>query len=292
MGHLAGLLALLAAVASSCLVATRRPAAQQLSRSDDRAESGSRTLFVAGLEGSGHHFLEALWAKLQGAEGFNVQDVAIPARWGCPGEWIREAGYLDMVATFDGLQAGGLYMFPSQYSYPCGKASHEDRRDRFYPHINWISEAASETSTDFRVIFLYRPMEEVLAADCLHRKMEASCTLQAETLVNNADHLTAQIDAVRKKGHHGVQCMLYGDMPQTIGSVENALGTDFELGDAIRDLWRPSEAEALASKYDWWPKVVGTMRKANEKLAAACNAAPRISSSNFLEAFRYSGPLL
>lgn len=249
---------------------------------------------MAGLEGSGHHFLEALWTKLQGTAGFNVLDAPLPVFWGCQSEWIKKSGYMEMVGTFQSQRKGAVYMLPSQYSYPCGKASHEDRRDRFYPHINWISEAASDTSTDFRVIFLYRPMKEVLAADCLHRRMESSCVLQAETLVQNAAHLTAQIDAVRKEGHHGVQCMVYGDLPEMIGSVEKALGIDLDLDETIREIWRPSDVDDPEVMYpEWWPKVARTLWKADAQLLESCNAGSRISTSeNLFETFRFSGPLL
>lgn len=260
---------------------------------------GSRSIFVAGLEGSGHHFLEDLWERLHKTAGFKIQDVDLPVHWCCPAEWIKQDGYTDMVLTFESLEEGPVYMFPTEYSYPCGKARHDNRRDRFFPRIDWISEAATETATDFHVIFLYRPMEDVLAADCLHRKMEGrpgpdSCNLQVETLMSNADHLLTQMDSVRKKGPHQVQCMVYGDLPQMINSMESALGIDLNLGDAMRQTWQPSQAEDDRKSLEWWPAMVDRLRDFDAELLKTCNASPRISnSSNFLDMFHHSeGPLL
>ena len=281
-------------------VVKRRPAERQLARAgragragNDR-ESAPRVIFTAGLEGAGHHFLMYLWEELRHKAGFDVQDLAMPTPWNCTlgCEWNREPGYSEMVKGFQGLHKGAVHLLDMGFawSYPFGLSTHENRRDRFHPHMLWISEAASATATDFRVLFLYRPMEELLAADCVHRLFEPSCNLQAETLVNNADHLATQIDAVRARGHR-VQCMEYGDLPQMIDTLESVLGIDLELGEAMRDIWHPAESHTEFPAD--WPEIVSSIRAADEKLLKRCKAGPRIAhSSNVLEILRYSLPAL
>merc|ERR1719329_784973 len=63
--------------------------------------------------------------------------------------------------------------------------------------------------------------------------------------------------------------MMYGDLPQMIGSIQNALGIDLELEEAIRNLWRPSVVEDYDAKFsnfpklrDAWPEMRESMRKA------------------------------
>lgn len=279
-----------------------RASVARVGHTGDDTASGATAVFVAGLEGCGHGFLLALFEKL-GSAGY-IQDCPMPKHWNCYSmcEWNKGGGEKDMVTTFQGLQEGPVYILKSE-SYPYGTGFnnevptesdpnyHEDRRDRFHPHMDWISEAASKTSVDFRVLFLYRPMEEALAASCVHRKFEATCTLSAETLVKNAEYLVSQINDVLTRGYF-VQCMMYGDVPQMIGSIEGALGTDAELSKIINDVWRPETGRTQVFPADW-SQAVDIMRAADKELHKLCKASPRISdSSNFLEMLHYSGPVL
>jgi len=271
-----------------------RPAEWQVARAGHAGndkESAPRVVFTAGLEGAGHHFLMYLWDALRHKAGFDVQDLAMPTAWNCTlgCEWKKEPGYSEMVRAFQGLHNGAVHLLNMGYawSYPFSLTTHENRRDRFHPRMDWISQAASATATDFRAIFLYRPMEEVLAADCIHRRFEPSCNLQAETLVNNADHLATQIDIVRERGQF-VQCMVYGDLPQMIGPLENVLGIDFELDEAMGDLWSPAESHTEFPGD--WPEIVSSIRAADAKLFKRCNDGPIAHYSNVLEMLRYSWP--
>merc|ERR1719171_973059 len=90
----------------------------------------------------------------------------------------------DVNATLEAAFAGALgkeqsttavYMLPMLASYSCGGFDHADRRDGAYnPDLQLYREAASSAGVDdFRVIFLYRELEECLASDCLHRNIGA-----------------------------------------------------------------------------------------------------------------------
>eukprot|EP00408_Alexandrium_pacificum_P010020 CAMPEP_0171229544 /NCGR_PEP_ID=MMETSP0790-20130122/38935_1 /TAXON_ID=2925 /ORGANISM="Alexandrium catenella, Strain OF101" /LENGTH=72 /DNA_ID=CAMNT_0011695727 /DNA_START=87 /DNA_END=301 /DNA_ORIENTATION=+ len=67
----------------------------------------------------------------------------------------------------------------------CCQGNHEERAHSCQPRLDWLAQAARDAGVNLKVLFLYRKLEDCLAADCLHRDMEA-CLNQTETLISNA----------------------------------------------------------------------------------------------------------
>lgn len=244
------------------------------SPSASRTNKGDRprAVFVAGLEGSGHHLLEDLWHILREARGFNFRELAMPPSWHCGMKWDQARGWIDMVHAFDGLDAGVTYLLPAKASYPCGSGSHADRRDMFFPHADWVSEVAFDAGADFHVLLLYRPIEQILASDCLHRRFEDSCALAAETIEANAAHLVDQIAVMRKAhGSHKVNCMVYGDVPQMISSIEQVIGDGtVSVNATVRSLWQEPTRVDLSRIMPLPAEVVERLTYIDKQLLSIC----------------------
>jgi len=231
-------------------------------------------VFVAGLEGSGHHLLEALWRVLFDATAFHFRELGMPPQWHCGMKWDQGKGWLDMVRSFDALDARFTYLLPAKASYPCGSGNHTSRRDDFFPHVDWVSQVAFDTGTDLRVLLLYRPIEQILAADCLHRRFENSCALAAETIGANARRLVDQVTAMRQ-AHGGpiVKCMVYGDLPQMISSIEKVVSNDtvrVDVGAAMRSMWQKPAPADLSRMAPLPAEVVERLTVVDKELLSIC----------------------
>jgi len=215
-------------------------------------------LFVAGLEGSGHHLwfdlIQTLYKKAESKSlPFQLRQTWLPPRvtdlatglerevtWQCEHRWEYEDIELG-VKLFENItnhlghygdedyDEEAIWITPEAcLSYPCGHGTHKQKQNDFIPRADWLAEAAARVDgLELHVGFLYRPLEELLVSNCIHRQMEDTCDLYVETLITNAGALLGQlraIDAMPSFQKPLVQCLRYGDLktfPEGLGNLFN-----------------------------------------------------------------------
>lgn len=224
-----------------------------------------RVVFFAGVEGTGHHLLQAIYKQITEkpeVAGTKLEAVAFPRVWGCGMKW-QEGGKQEMTETFEQLNSSNVvWTLPQQASYPeCGvgdvednQLKHDSRAYDYHPRLDWIEQVATATGTDLHVILLYRPLIDCLIADCQHRHFEP-CQDQADTLQSNAGFLVDQIKASFKEPGN-VHCFRYGDHESMHGAVNGAYGkTNPNMTrEVLNEVWRPhkkssAERESMEKMY-------------------------------------------
>jgi len=241
-----------------------RPRPLWLSNNQRNSTAQASVIFFAGVEGSGHHFLEAIMRQTKYTE------IGMP--WPCGGTWTR-TGIPELVRSMQRLRPGDIAVLPQQHSYPCGALdSHDQRRDRARPVIPWLLEAAQQANVALDVIFLSRELEDCLAADCLHRRFER-CPAQAATLAANGLELARQLRAVPNEAVH---CFPFGNL----GVMEQTVRKLFpgrQAGRLVRELWRDKVGLGRRNSEPGWDSDVRQLAEADAELSRECKAHKRLS---------------
>jgi len=288
---------------------------QQRSTARRSRPKRSTALFVAGLEGSGHHLwydlVQAIYGEsARGSLPFKLRQTWLPptvidlvtgsereVSWQCEHRWKHED--LDLgVQLFENItnhvghdddedyDEGAIWITPEAcLSYPCGHGTHEQKRNDFIPRADWLAEAAALAGVDLHVGFLYRPFEELLLSNCIHRQMEDTCDMYVDTLITNAGALLGQLramDAMPSSQKPLVQCLRYGDLdtfPVGLGTLFNHKMT---FKSVLRQIWKPNSTdmnqnhhygENPADLVPNWAELVGSLQHMDAELKAACEHA-------------------
>jgi hypothetical protein len=288
---------------------------QQKSTARRSRPKRSTALFVAGLEGSGHHLwydmVQAMYEDREhGTLPFQLRQTWLPpsvvdkatgseriVSWQCEHRWKEED--LDLgVELFgnitnhvghygdEGYDEGAIWITPEAcLSYPCGAGSHDQKRNDFIPRADWLAKAAALAGVDLHVAFLYRPFEELLLSNCIHRQIEETCDLYADTLISNAGALLGQLramDAMPIKQKPFVQCLRYGELdafPQGLGNLFNH---KMEFDSILGQIWKPNSTDWNQDHHygenprdlvSNWDDLVESLQSMDAQLKAACDNA-------------------
>jgi len=280
-----------------------------------RVKRSSSALFMAGLEGSGHH----LWVDLVQALYNETHERTLPivlkqawlprqyvdpqtgmlrdVSWQCRHKWKRTD--IDLgVELFKNITShmgdygqahydeDVFWVTPEAMSYPCGAGTHEQKRDDFIPRVDWLAEAAASVDgLELHIGFMYRPLQQLLLANCIHRKLEHTCDLYAETMIINAHALLGQlrtINAMPKSKAPLVQCLPYGDMvvyPRGLGVLFNH---KMSFDSILRQIWQPSVGDHHygvdpRDLVPNWDQLVESLHSVDAEMKAACENADRQS---------------
>jgi len=274
-------------------------------------------VFIAGLEGSGHHFFEELFQQLLYKQGngtlpFQVGNAwfANPyldkvtgskreTTWRCGSQWKKED--MDLGVDFftnltkhvwDLKGSGGLgHVDKDDYgddpffvtpmgclSYPCGLATPEHKKSDLLPRADLLAEAAATAGVDMHVGVLYRPPEELLAANCIHRRdwtQDQTCEGAVVTQIASAKGLLSQlraIDAMPLARRPLVQCLQYGELDTLIPAVGKLFNNEMSFEPIIKDIWKPGHTNSQnpADSVPNWGKLVVSLRQVDAELRAAC----------------------
>lgn len=281
-----------------------------------RVKRSSSALFMAGLEGSGHHLWYDLVQEMyqeadKGTLPFQLKQTWLPPKitdpitglnrevtWQCEHKWKHEdiefgvelfTNITNHVGHYgkEDYDEDAIWVTPeSCLSYPCGKGTHEQKRNDFIPRADWLAEAAALVDgVDLHVGFLYRPLEELLLSNCVHRQLEETCDLYVDTMLTNADALIGQlraIDAMPKSKQPLVQCLRYGDL----ASYPTGLGVLFDhkmsFESILGQIWKPNSTDMNQDHHYGedprelvanWDELVDALRGKDAELQAMCDAA-------------------
>lgn len=251
-------------------------------RGGDRAVQPStkpRVVFVAGLEGSGHHLLETLWTELQSAmpavafRHVNVSMFNILSNSPAPGETMLAA--LSAVRdNFDKAPAGeqAIWMLPECVSYPCGGVGdHNGRQGQLYsPNFIEYMEVAEQVGVELHVIFLFRPIEDCMTASCVHRDFEP-CDELVDTVLASEKNLAAQLWQLPAEA---ATCFEYGDLDSMTLALEEAVGYGLQARETIERNWEDKAEEEGASEgadvEPLWSTFVQQVAPAQHELGMLC----------------------
>jgi len=242
-----------------------------------------RLVFVAGLEGSGHHLLEAVSDRL--AEHFPIHlwkeideyhHSGIVPGIGCHSVAYNASTYAQLLQKFREMDPHYAHMMPRMLSYPhCGMSrGHFARRDFMHPHLRFFDNAAKEAGVDLHVLFLYRPLSDALVAGCVHRLFEhGDCEAYADTLTSNAGILLRQLKRV---GGARVHCFRYGGEAEGMAAaLDAALGPGMHSYADLSDIYEVKEHNETLTD---WPQLSDGasqgLHRADEALQQACNGLP------------------
>lgn len=143
-----------------------------------------RFYFPVGLEGTGHHYFMQVQRQLfksnrklvQLSHGVEPRDYAVSRAMGTTAESYVERlnasrSHMRSLAqqAEDLKYPGTITTFRARYSYPNGygpdKALH-------YVDLRTLAEEAEEAGVDFRVLYLRRPVKDMLIANTIHREFQ------------------------------------------------------------------------------------------------------------------------
>jgi len=274
----------------------------------------STAVFVAGLEGSGHHLWDKLVRKLYRAQGngtlpFQLKDTWFPqtffdsstgvertVTWQCQFRWNRDDMDLG-VELFENItnhvgHVGGedydedtIWATPTCLSYPCGHGTYEEKRDDFIPRVDWVAEAAALAGVNLNVGLLYRPFEDLLMSNCIHRQLEESCDQSADTLIANAGALLGQLRAIEAMpdGQRPlVQCLRYADMTTLPQGLTKMFNHKMSFDPLLRIIWKPNAYDQSPDQHYGenprdvvpnWDELLDSLRPLDAELNAACERA-------------------
>lgn len=258
------------------------------------AEDAPNLIFLAGVEGAGHHFMHKFMNRIV------PNHITFPPAWPCGGPWSPD-GKVAMRDKLTGLQKGGMYMLydhscqaacDSMSSYPCGGGSHYNRNQNWWPLLDWIAGAAQDAGVVLHVIFLHRNLEDCLAADCLHRHME-SCDNQAQTLSHVGSVLAAQLWTTFGVDHENainpanVSCFQYGDLDTLNAAMDDIFGKGRVPQDLIDTVWQDRPARGQRAAISNWHDLLGTMARSDSALSEACRASGQSTLGTLMQLARH-----
>jgi len=224
-----------------------------------------RVIFSAGLEGAGHHFVESV------LQWIPHSDVRLPPSWGCDKMgtiWSKE-GIPVMQDIFRELHPSTLWVLPG-YSYPChGLGNMEGRRQHlpFHPRVEWMYQAAAAANVDLHVLLIHRPLDDALAADCLHRNF-MSCVEQAAYL--NAEG-AIMLKQLRTIPQNVISCFEYGQLDV----MEKALSRHFDVEQAAKlvdTLWSDHVGQDQRESIRGWSTSVQSFSELQRDLDTFCRS--------------------
>jgi len=225
-----------------------------------------RVLFSAGLEGAGHHFVESVLKLVPHSE------VRFPPQWRCDpmGTIWSEDGIPLMQDIFRELNASTLWVL-NGWSYPCGgQRNVEGRRQHlpFHPHVDWMYQAAAGANVDLHVLLIHRPLDDALAADCLHRDF-MSCAEQAAYMTVEGGVMVEQLRNIPR----GITtCFQYGQLDV----MENALSEHVDSEQAaqlVKTLWRDHVDAGRRESVSEWSTYVQSLSELQSDLDELCKSA-------------------
>lgn len=235
---------------------------QKLSSVDNQS---TRVLFFAGIEGAGHHFMEHVLQDIPHKE------VRLPHTWQCRPEgsiWMK-SDTATMKETLRGLSVSTLWTFPPLLSYPChGSSNVTGRRAHlpFHPRLDWIREAAAAANVDLRVILVFRPVADTLAADCIHRDFD-NCSAQADILNFNG---RALVDHLRSVPRSALSCFPYGDQARMRESLRNSMN---DTRDLLGTAWADHVEQDSRDTVPDWANLVRSLEPLEHDLWTLCESA-------------------
>jgi len=227
--------------------------------------SSAEVVFVAGVEGAGHHLMKAIFKKMKIVDR-RMQMVDLPPQWRCDRRASFDPKYTaNLQESFRTLQSGNVYLFDDP-SYPsCGTGSHAGRSDLSHPRIDLIAKAASKAGVQLHIIFLHRNLDDCLAADCLRRSAE-SCGARTEALMASAGALSSQL---RQLEPGTVSCLKFGASEK----MERALREAYpgKVSDQlVHELYKDHVSADARSAQKGWRVYVDSLRRANSTLDHQC----------------------
>jgi hypothetical protein len=227
-------------------------------------------IFIAGVEGAGHHFMQKFMNQILG------KHVEFPESWRCGKTWASD-GIDAMRERMARLQKGQAYMLydccpDCQASYPCGGGSHHERNNDHWPRLDWIAEAAGKAGVALRVLFLYRSLEDCLAADCLHRKNE-DCDRMAQTLSSVGTVLAGQAMLASAGNPQMISCFRYGDLKSLEVAMQDLFGEGKVSKDLIHSAWKERAPKRMRQSIQNWPDLAASMQSADDNLFSVCSDA-------------------
>jgi len=243
-------------------------------------------VFIAGLEGSGHTLIEGIAGRI--IEGSTVMKsvLSFPKDWECGTVW-DEHGIGEMVSKMRQLQNGAVYVLP-RATYPqCGladpknkklKLDHAKRRDKYHPRLDWIKQAADHADVEFRTILLYRPLEDVLASNCLHSFSEP-CQGESQTLKKNAFFLVGHL---RQLDAGTIQCFKYGHVDKMQTALQQTFGQAGGYTELVKKVWTDRGDEEQKEHQDirhlvpGWQAMLKDMSMADSALRGICQSVGRV----------------
>lgn len=245
------------------------------------SQNKSATLtFVAGLEGSGHHLLWSFMDYLHAPH-----DNLLPHQWFKGDNSTKEPDYSNNVKLWANLPQGKnaiLGLGPPMASYPTLMGPHEARMHFHYPRLDWIREAAHEANVNFQVILLHRPLDDCLAADCLHRQFE-TCPQTVETMKANADHLAVHLSAIPSSD---VQCFIFGDPDIMLNSLQDAFGSEEVPKDIVDQVYVEHPSQHLRDNVPNWDDLVTSLKGAQTSLDTICAHSQKMGMKSLFDSFR------
>jgi len=213
-------------------------------------------LFVAGLEGTGHHFFDTVFRH----STLNFTDYAysLKGNWN-QGDMMRSGkswsradlgvnvDYLTLMAHQHPGQL--LYLnYPRTSSYPNGQGTHDDRLYHRQPDMVLLKEACDRAGVDLKVLVMQRRDADTLVATCKHRRDLEPCELQSMTLRANVDVMISQISQLvtnsSGRGQAYVKCAQYGNLLELGEALASMVDDPIHQAmskKAIADAWQGSE---------------------------------------------------
>lgn len=238
---------------------------------------GAQLVFFAGLEGSGHHFLEELLRE----ESVDYASAPLPPQWNCGSTWNRQH-YSDAVGRFRSRGSGTVHVLPQQMSYPmCCLSNKTGRMHTCHPRTDWLAEAAQEAGADLQVILLQRSLADSLAASCLHRHFEP-CANQTETLISNAKILAGHMKSLRPEQ---ISCHRYGELESMKTAVQEAFGGTVpqHLVDVV---WEDSTSTDSRNQVDGWDDMVSQLQESELMLEQICMRSKQLTLGEVVKRVR------
>lgn len=250
-----------------------------------------KLLFFAGVEGSGQSLVESLWGSFYPGAGNASQShiLPLPEEWKCGNEWTAEA-VTNLTRIMRTIPERSLWSFPASWStYPsCRNGSHGSRVDLdFVPHLDYIARAAHVAEVDLRVVILYRPLKDALAAECMSRHTE-SCGLQALTVEANTKYLMKQLSQIHPSR---IACFQHLGSSTMEKEVRLQYGLDSPFADKVVDvLFEESVSGPLRKRFTEWNQYVAMLQDLSLQLFKFCRTSSRLNLGDLRKlAVRFGG---
>jgi hypothetical protein len=246
---------------------------------------GPRLVFVAGLEGTGHHlFKEILHLEPSGFDQgvydlFEERQKSVCGPLGSLGEncgpaqdsreflLLRQELLKNLTSlhsrdsqfSVSGTVYGLFHNNLAPFSYPCYR--HEGRAILTHPDVRVLAEVAEEAKIDLRVVVLTRSARAMLYSTVKHRNFctgGSAMARQANYLIHNAQILQAQLSRVDKEF---LMCAPFEELPdlpeevadfydtalgEPAGYTHSLLSREMDRG-STRDIEFTDEEEELAA---------------------------------------------
>lgn len=247
----------------------------------------AHVLFFAGVEGSGHGILQAVWKQSFPQSWENI--VPLPPRWRCGDEWTAEGikeledrldNFTDDTFPTDSSKDGGphlLWSLPQHESYPeCARGDHNQRMVKAHPRLEYLNEAVKGVKLKFHVTFLHRNLDDCLATACLTKKSEP-CKLEVDTLLNNAKELAKQLKRI---DHDTISCLRTSNLTTMETQINKTLPKPTAVK-LLKELKTEAVPKYKRNKNRRWQQYVESLSKVNAELDNICKSVPQTDLMEF-----------